>query len=64
MEIAEQIEHAARDIEDRVRPQIQEARRKLTGLNEQAVDYIKENPGKCLLGAIAVGFIIGRIARR
>lgn len=64
MEIAEQFEQAARDIEGRVRPQIEEAKRKLTGFNDQTVAYIKANPGKCLLGAIAVGFIIGRIARR
>ena len=26
--------------------------------------YIKENPGQCLLGALALGFLIGKIARR
>ena len=35
-----------------------------TAANYDAVAYIKENPGKCLLGAIAAGYIIGRIARR
>ena len=64
MEIADQFERAAHDIEDRVRPQIDEAKRKLVGFNDQAVAYIKANPGKCLIGAAAVGFIIGRIARR
>lgn len=64
MEIAEHFERTARDIEERIRPQIEEAKKKITGLNEGAVDYIKANPGKCLLGAIAAGFIIGRIARR
>ena len=33
-------------------------------MNGKVVDYIKENPGKCLLGAIAAGYVIGRIARR
>jgi len=64
MEMTDQIEQTAREIGDRVRPQIEQARRKLTNVNDQAVSYIKENPGKCLLGAIAAGFIIGRIARR
>jgi len=64
MEMTDQIEQTAREIGDRVRPQIEQARRKLTNINDQAVSYIKENPGKCLMGAIAAGFIIGRIARR
>jgi len=64
MEITDQFQQAAHDIEDRVRPQIEEAKRKLTDFNDQAITYVKANPGKCLLGAIAVGFIIGRIARR
>jgi len=64
MEMTEQFERTARDIEDRVKPQIQEAKRKINDLNDQVVGYIKANPGKCLLGAIAAGFIIGRIARR
>ena len=64
MEMTEQIEKAAQQIEDRFRPQIEEAKKKVSDLNDQAVSYIKENPGKCLLGAIAVGYVIGRIARR
>jgi hypothetical protein len=28
------------------------------------VSFIRANPGTCLLGAVAVGFIIGRIASR
>jgi ElaB/YqjD/DUF883 family membrane-anchored ribosome-binding protein len=64
MEITDQFQQTAHDIEDRVRPQIEEAKRKLNDLNDQAITYVKANPGKCLLGAIAVGFIVGRIARR
>jgi len=64
MEMTEQIEKTAREIEDRFRPQIEEAKKKVSDLNDRAVSYIKENPGKCLLGAVAAGYIIGRIARR
>jgi phage host-nuclease inhibitor protein Gam len=64
MEMTEQFERTARDIEERVRPQIEEAKKKIGDLNDQVTTYIKANPGKCLLGAIAAGFIIGRIARR
>jgi len=64
MEMTEQIEKTAREIEDRFRPQIEEAKKKVSDMNDRAVSYIKENPGKCLLGAIAAGYLIGRIARR
>ena len=64
MEMTEQFEKAAHEIEDRIRPQIEEAKKKVSDLNDRAVGYIKENPGKCLLGAVAIGYIIGRIARR
>jgi hypothetical protein len=64
MEMTEQIEETARELGERVRPQIEDAKRRLSTLNETVVDYIKENPGKCLLGAIAAGYVIGKIARR
>ena len=47
-----------------MRPQIDEARRKLESMNTSAISFIKENPGKCLVGAIAVGYLIGKIASR
>jgi hypothetical protein len=64
MEMTEQFEKTAREIEDRIRPQIEEAKKKVNDFNDRAISYIKENPGKCLLGAVAAGYIIGRIARR
>jgi ElaB/YqjD/DUF883 family membrane-anchored ribosome-binding protein len=64
MEIAEQIESTVREVGERVRPQLDDAKRRLTSLNNDVTGYIKENPGRCLIGAIAVGFLIGKIARR
>jgi len=64
MEMTEKIEETARELGARVRPQVEEARRRLSTMNESAVEYIKENPGKCLVGAIAVGYLIGKIASR
>ena len=64
MEIAEQIESTVREVGERVRPQLDDAKRRLTSLNRDVTSYIKENPGRCLLGGIAAGFIIGKIARR
>ena len=64
MEMTEKIEETARELSARVRPQIDEARKKLESMNTSAVAFIKENPGKCVIGAIAVGFLIGKIASR
>jgi ElaB/YqjD/DUF883 family membrane-anchored ribosome-binding protein len=64
MEIAEQIESTVRDVGAKVRPQLDDAKRRLTSLNSNVTGYIKENPGRCLIGAIAIGFLVGKIARR
>ena len=64
MEMTREIEDTAREISERVKPQIEEAKRRLGELNEQVTGYVKENPGKCLLGALAVGYIVGKIASR
>ena len=64
MEMTEKIEETAREIGARVRPQIDEAKRKLESLNSSAISFIKENPGKCLVGAIAFGYLVGKIASR
>jgi ElaB/YqjD/DUF883 family membrane-anchored ribosome-binding protein len=64
MEMTDKIEETAREIGARVRPQIEEARRKFSSLNSSATEYIKENPGKCVVGAIALGYLIGKLAGR
>ena len=64
MEMTEKIEETAREIGARVRPQIDEARKKLESMNTSAIAFIKENPGKCLVGAVALGFLVGKIASR
>jgi len=64
MEMTEKIEETAREIGERVKPQIEEARRRMESLNSSAIAYIKENPAKCVIGAIAAGYIIGKIAGR
>jgi ElaB/YqjD/DUF883 family membrane-anchored ribosome-binding protein len=64
MEMTEQIEATVREVGARVRPQIDEAKKRLSSLDETVTDYIKENPGTCLLGALAVGYLIGKIARK
>ncbi|WP_224247904.1 hypothetical protein [Hyalangium gracile] len=60
----QQIQDRAREIQERIVPQIDEARRNLMDINNRAVSFIRANPGTCLLGAVAVGFLIGKIASR
>ena len=64
MEIAEKIEETAREFEDQLRPGVEQAKKRLETLNGDIIGYIKKNPGKCLLGALALGYLVGRIARR
>jgi len=33
-------------------------------LNRKAVDFIQANPGTCIVGAFAVGYLVGKIAKR
>ncbi len=42
----------------------QETRVKAQELHSTAEDYIRQNPTKCVLGALGVGFLIGLITRR
>lgn len=60
----QQLADRARQLQDQVLPQIDEARQNLVDLNTRVVSFIRANPGTCLLGAIAVGFLVGRIASR
>jgi ElaB/YqjD/DUF883 family membrane-anchored ribosome-binding protein len=60
----QQIQDRAREIQERIVPQIEEARRNLVDMNTRVVSFIRANPGTCLIGAVAVGFLIGKIASR
>lgn len=52
------------DLHERLAPKLQEAQQQLEAANEKVKKFIRENPGTCLLGAAAVGFLIGRWASR
>ena len=72
--LSEQLARAEADIEqarERVsssvqalRDQIVRPRRSLSSWNDTVAGYIKERPGRCLLGALALGFVVGKLARR
>ena len=60
----QQIQDRARELQERLVPQIEEARRNLVALNTRTISFIRANPGTCLIGAVAVGFLIGKLASR
>jgi hypothetical protein len=46
------------------RQTIEELKQRLELLNERVKDFIKERPAACLAGALALGYVVARIARR
>ena len=72
--LSEQLARAEADIEqarERVSSSVQalrdelvRPRRRLSSWNETVSSYIKERPGRCLVGALALGFVVGKLARR
>jgi ElaB/YqjD/DUF883 family membrane-anchored ribosome-binding protein len=60
----EALKEAQRRLQERLGPQFKEAQARLTETNERVKKFVRENPGTCLLGAAAVGFLIGRWAAR
>jgi ElaB/YqjD/DUF883 family membrane-anchored ribosome-binding protein len=64
MATTDTLSDTARDIQDRVGPQIDEAKRELDTLNRRVSGFIKERPIASLAIALAAGFVIGRIASR
>lgn len=53
-----------KELQERFAPQLEGAMEQVTEVNEQVKSFIRKNPGTVLLGAAAVGFLIGRWAAR
>jgi hypothetical protein len=51
-----------RSIEEHL-PGIEDLKDRFQDANHRALRFIKERPEVCLVGALALGFIIGRIVR-
>jgi len=54
----------AQHLKETATEQWQDTRVKAKELHVTAEDYIRENPTKCVLSALGVGFLIGLIVRR
>jgi hypothetical protein len=57
-------ENSLGDASDRIRPQIEQAKQTLGRLNGRVTTFIKQHPAACLLGAVALGYLVARVARR
>lgn len=64
MSTTDTLSDKARELQDRMGPQLDGARRELDSLNQRVSGFIKDRPIASLAIALAAGFIIGRIASR
>jgi ElaB/YqjD/DUF883 family membrane-anchored ribosome-binding protein len=64
MERTERLEKDLRELGEQMGPRLEEAKERLRDANERAIAFIKERPGTCLLAALALGFVIGRMVSR
>jgi hypothetical protein len=53
-----------RDGDDGLRPRIQELKERILSLDDRAKGFIMEHPAACLMGALGLGYLFARIARR
>lgn len=51
-------------VESELVQSMQRASRSLSRLNEGALAFARERPGACVIGAVCLGFIVGKIASR
>jgi hypothetical protein len=58
------IEAKVSQLGDRVGSSFEAARQRMAALNAGAARLIKEHTAVCLLGAVAVGYVVARVARR
>jgi hypothetical protein len=56
-------EGSAADVVARIRPQIEDAKRRLGRLNDRIAGFVTEHPAACLLGAVALGYLVACVAR-
>ena len=60
----EQATERQTDGNDGLRPRIEELKERIESLNDRAKGFIKEHPAACLMGALGLGYVFARVARR
>jgi hypothetical protein len=48
---------------DRVRPRIEEAKQRIGHVNGRVRSLVQDHPVACLVAALALGYLVARIAR-
>jgi len=51
------------DLSERFRPKIEEAKQQIGRINSRITSLIQDHPAVCLLGALALGYLVARVAR-
>jgi hypothetical protein len=57
------IKRSVDNLSDRVRPKIEEAKEELGRTGGRIARLIQSHPAACLGGAIALGYLVARVAR-
>ena len=52
------------ELQDRFGPQLEAAQAQLQEINERVKSFVRQNPGSTMLGALAIGFLVGKWASR
>jgi hypothetical protein len=60
----EELEDKSPDTDAALPAPAEEIKQRLESLNEQVTTFIKDNAGLCLIGAVALGYVVARIARK
>jgi hypothetical protein len=63
MEKTGDFENPLHEVETQDPPPLEELGNVVADVNRKVLQFVKERPGTCLIGAVAVGFLIGRLFR-
>jgi hypothetical protein len=63
MDIRQTVATGTEKLEGRVQPELDLIKAKLGAANDQVMSFVRAHPAQCVLGAVALGFLVGRIAR-
>lgn len=61
---SQQVQDALRSSASAIGPEVTELKENIAELNGRLLRAVKERPGACLVGALALGFLVGRWVSR
>ena len=57
------IKDSVDSLSERVRPKIEEAKEEIGRVSGRIRSFIQDHPAACLVGAVALGYLVARVAR-